>query len=278
MSLQNRYEFVLYFDVINGNPNGDPDAGNLPRIDPETGRGLVSDVCLKRKVRNFVELVKEGSDAHRIYVTEGAVLNNKHKEAYDALGIKAEKSAAPKTVTEWLCAHFYDVRTFGAVMSTEINGGTVRGPVQFCFAESADPIVPQEISITRMAVTNERDLAKERTMGRKAIVPYALYRAEGFISAPQAQRTGFSEEDLQLLWSALINMFDHDRSAARGRMAAQKLFAFRHDSALGNAPAHKLFSLITAERVNPSEPPRSFADYRVSAAPATVGVTMLELL
>jgi len=278
MNLQNRYEFVLYFDVINGNPNGDPDAGNLPRIDPETGRGLVSDVCLKRKVRNYVELVKEGSEHHHIYVTEGAVLNKKHQEAYDALGIKAEKSTAPKSITEWLCRHFYDVRTFGAVMSTEINGGTVRGPVQFCFAESVDPIVPQEISITRMAVTNERDLAKERTMGRKAIVPYALYRAEGFVSAPQAERTGFSEDDLQLLWNALINMFDHDRSAARGRMAAQKLFAFRHDSKLGNAPAHKLFSLVTAERVNPSEPPRSFEDYRVSAATAPNGITMLELL
>ena len=278
MSLQNRYEFVLYFDVINGNPNGDPDAGNLPRIDPETGRGLVSDVCLKRKVRNYVELVKEGSDAHHIYVTEGAVLNKKHQQAYDALDIKPEKGAPRKDVTAWLCAHFYDVRTFGAVMSTEINGGTVRGPVQFCFAESVDAIVPQEVSITRMAVTNEKDLLKERTMGRKAIVPYALYRAEGFVSAPQAKRTGFDEDDLQLFWDALTNMFDHDRSAARGRMAAQKLFAFRHDSALGNAPAHKLFDLVDAKRVNPAEPPRSFADYRVSAAPPPGGVTLLELV
>jgi len=278
MSLQNRYEFVLYFDVINGNPNGDPDAGNLPRIDPETGRGLVSDVCLKRKVRNYVELVKEGSDAHHIYVTEGAVLNKKHQEAYDVLGIKPEKGVSRKDVTEWLCEHFYDVRTFGAVMSTEINGGTVRGPVQLCFAESVDPIVPQDITITRMAVTNEKDLAKERTMGRKSIVPYALYRAEGFVSAPQAKRTGFDEDDLQLLWNALINMFDHDRSAARGRMAAQKLFVFRHDSELGNAPAHKLFSLVTAERIHPSEPPRFFTDYCILTAPAPAGVTILELL
>ena len=279
MSIQNRYEFILYFDVINGNPNGDPDAGNLPRIDPETGRGLVSDVCLKRKVRNYVELVKEDSNTHHIYVTEGAVLNEKHQEAYIALGLESEKGkSAPISVTEWLCKHFFDVRTFGAVMSTEINGGTVRGPVQFCFSESVDPIVPQEVSITRMAVTNKKDLAKERTMGRKSIVPYALYRAEGFVSAPQALRTGFMEDDLMLLWDALINMFDHDRSAARGRMSSQKLFVFRHDSMLGNAPAHKLFSLVTAERINTLVPPRSISDYRILAASMPAGVTLLELL
>ncbi len=279
MTLQNRYEFVLYFDVINGNPNGDPDAGNLPRIDPETGRGLVSDVCLKRKIRNYVELVKAGSNEHRIYVTEGAVLNQRHQEAYDALNLKPPaKGSGPSSVTDWLCSHFYDVRTFGAVMSTEINGGTVRGPVQLCFAESADTIVPQEVSITRMAVTNEKDLQKERTMGRKNIIPYALYRAEGFVSAPQAQRTGFSDEDLQLLWDALINMFDHDRSAARGRMSARRLIAFKHESSLGNAPAYKLFDLVTAHRVNSAEPPRAYSDYEISVAPAPAGITTLELL
>jgi CRISPR-associated protein Csd2 len=278
MSLTNRHEFVLYFDVINGNPNGDPDAGNLPRIDPETGRGLVSDVCLKRKVRNYVELAKQGSQAHRIYVTEGAVLNEKHQEAYDTLNMKAESKTPPASITDWLCAHYYDIRTFGAVMSTEINGGTVRGPVQICFSESVDPIVPQEISITRMAVTNKKDLTKERTMGRKSIVPYALYRAEGFVSAPQAQKTGFSQEDLDLFWNALINMFDHDRSAARGRMAARKLYVFRHNSELGNAPAYKLFDLITAERTLLTEPPRAFTDYRIEAGSAPEGVSLLTLL
>jgi CRISPR-associated protein Csd2 len=281
MSIQNRYEFILYFEVINGNPNGDPDAGNLPRIDPDTGRGLVSDVCLKRKIRNYVELVKSGSDSHRIYVTEGAVLNNKHQEAYDAVGKKPEgsKKPAPKEVTEWLCAHFYDVRTFGAVMSTEINGGTVRGPVQLCFSKSEDPIVPQEISITRMAVTNKKDLDKERTMGRKSIVPYGLYRLEGFISAPQSLKTGFSEDDLQLFWNALINMFDHDRSAARGRMASRKLYVFRHDSSLGNAPASALFDLVKAQRVNPDEPvTRRFEDYSITVQDPPAGVSLLELL
>lgn len=277
MELKNRYEFVLYFDVVNGNPNGDPDAGNLPRLDPETGRGLVSDVCLKRKVRNYVELIKEGEEGFHIYVTEGAVLNNKHKEAYDALEIKQEaKKPAPTTVTQWLCDHFFDIRTFGAVMSTEINGGTVRGPVQLCFAESVDPIVPQEVSITRMAVTNQKDLDKERTMGRKAIIPYALYRVEGFVSVPQAHKTGFTEQDLELFWQALINMFDHDRSAARGRMAAQKLIVFRHDSALGNAPAHKLFDLVKA--VKRVEVTRGFQDYHIETAPTPSGVTVLELI
>jgi CRISPR-associated protein Csd2 len=268
--IQNRYEFVYFFDVENGNPNGDPDAGNLPRIDFETNHGLVTDVCLKRKVRNFVELAGEG-DGHAIYVREKAVLNHQHQKAYDAKGLKPEKNKLPKdadkarAVTDWMCDTFFDVRTFGAVMATEVNAGQVRGPVQFSFARSVDPILPQEVSITRMAVANERDAEKERTMGRKAIVPYALYRAEGFISAPLAEKTGFSEADLELFWQALARMFDHDRSAARGKMAARDLVVFRHDSKLGKAPAHKLFDSVTTRRANGAEgPARSFADYRIA--------------
>ncbi len=223
-AIENRYEFIYLFDVENGNPNGDPDAGNMPRIDPETGKGLVTDVCLKRKIRNFVELAQNGAAGFNIYVQEKAVLNDRNELAYKEYGLKPEKKKLPKKtedalkVTAWMCGNFFDIRTFGAVMTTEVNCGQVRGPVQLAFAKSIEPIVSQEISITRMAVTNVKDLEKERTMGRKHIVPYALYRAEGFISAPLAEKTGFSDEDLELLWKALINMFEHDHSAARGKM------------------------------------------------------------
>jgi CRISPR-associated protein Csd2 len=284
--IQNRYEFVFYFDVENGNPNGDPDGGNMPRIDFETNHGLVTDVCLKRKVRNFVEIAGEGA-GHDIYVREKAVLNQQHQKAYEANGLKSEKNKLPKdadkakAVTDWMCQTFFDVRTFGAVMTTEVNAGQVRGPVQFGFARSVDPIMPQEVSVTRMAVTNEKDLEKERTMGRKSIVPYALYRAEGFISAPLAQKTGFSEADLDLFWTALAQMFDHDRSAARGKMAARDLIVFKHGSKLGNAPAHKLLDTVTAERAKGDDtPPRKFSDYtiRVDTAMVPEGVEVIRPL
>ncbi len=269
--LSQRYDFVLFFDVENGNPNGDPDAGNMPRIDPETGHGLVTDVCLKRKIRNYVELAKEGATGFRIYVQEKAILNQRHEEAYTALKLKSEKNKLPKNeeearaVTRWMCKNFYDVRTFGAVMSTEVNCGQVRGPVQLTFASSVEPVVPAEVSITRMAVTNSKDLEKERTMGRKFIVPYGLYRVEGFISASLAEKTGFSTEDLDLLWEALINMFEHDHSAARGKMSSRKLFVFEHERPLGCAPAQKLFNLVTCKRVTEG-PARNFADYAISLA------------
>lgn len=262
-----RYEFVLLFDVENGNPNGDPDAGNMPRLDPETSHGLVTDVCLKRKVRNYVDITKEGQKGFDIYVREGAILNNENKKAYDATGIALDKKKIPKEefqrLTMFMCNNFFDIRAFGAVMTTEVNCGQVRGPVQFNFAKSIDPIVPQEITITRMAVTNEKDAEKERTMGRKHIVPYALYRAEGYVSAPLAKITGFSSSDLELLWEALLNMFEHDRSAARGKMATRKLVVFEHSTPLGNAPAHELFDLVCISRKNDEEPPRAFSDYEI---------------
>lgn len=269
-AINNRYEFVYLFDVENGNPNGDPDAGNLPRIDPETSRGLVTDVCLKRKIRNYVEISREDQAPHLIYVKEKAVLNRAHALAYTALGIKSESKKLPKEeakaheLTAWMCNNFYDIRSFGAVMSTEVNCGQVRGPVQINFASSVDPVMPSEISITRMAVTKEQDLEKERTMGRKAIVPYGLYRAEGYVSAHYAEKTGFSDADLDLLWESLINMFDHDHSAARGKMNARKLYVFKHATKLGNAPAHKLFELIDVKKKDIPLPPRSFTDYEVS--------------
>ncbi|MBF8224141.1 type I-C CRISPR-associated protein Cas7/Csd2 [Halomonas sp. 328] len=283
-AIANRYEFVLLFDVTNGNPNGDPDAGNLPRLDPETNQGLVTDVCLKRKIRNYVALEKEEDAGCAIYMQEKSVLNNQHKKAYDALDIKPEAKKLPKDqakareLTAWMCQNFFDVRTFGAVMTTEVNSGQVRGPVQMAFASSIDPVVPMEVSITRMAVTNEKDLEKERTMGRKHIIPYGLYRAHGYISAKLAERTGFSEDDLELLWRALINMFEHDRSAARGEMSARKLIVFKHDHPMGNAPAHRLFDSVKVVRVEGEEntPARHYSDYRVSidaeALPAGVSV------
>jgi CRISPR-associated protein Csd2 len=284
-AIANRYEFALLFDVQNGNPNGDPDAGNMPRFDPETGHGLVTDVCLKRKIRNFVALAKEGAEGFNIYIQEKAVLNQTHEVAYKKCELKPQTKKLPKKIedarkiTGWMCANFYDIRGFGAVMATEINCGQVRGPVQLAFARSVDPVMSQEVSITRMAVTNEKDLEKERTMGRKHIVPYGLYVAHGFISAPLAEKTGFSDDDLELLWNALINMFEHDRSAARGMMSSQKLFVFKHKDKLGNAPAHKLFDLIDIQRNDRTEgPARSFKDYTVTVGEAPEGVEMIEML
>jgi len=292
-----RYEFVYLFDITNGNPNGDPDAGNLPRLDPETNRGLVTDVCLKRKIRNFVTLDKDSAPGYAIYMQEKAVLNQQHQKAWEALGIppdaKEQYKKLPKDeakareLTAWMCGNFFDVRTFGAVMTTGVNAGQVRGPVQMAFATSIDPVVPLEISITRMAVTTEKEAEAQsgdnRTMGRKHIIPYGLYRAHGFISAKLAERTGFSEEDLALLWQALINMFEHDRSAARGEMAARKLIVFEHDSAMGNAPAHVLFDTVkvrSAEGDATDAAPRRFSDYRVEIDAAAVpsGVTVHEML
>ncbi|MDZ4350256.1 MAG: type I-C CRISPR-associated protein Cas7/Csd2 [Xanthomonadaceae bacterium] len=288
MSLANRYDFVLLFDVIDGNPNGDPDAGNLPRLDAETGHGLVTDVCLKRKVRNFVGLVKEEKPPFEIYVKEKAVLNRQHERAYVAIGAEdllkgddKKRKGGDKSgeARDWMCKNFYDVRTFGAVMSTGVNCGQVRGPVQLTFARSVDPIVSLEHSITRMAVATEAEAEKQdgdnRTMGRKHTVPYGLYVAHGFVSAFLADQTGFSDDDLDLFWTALAQMFEHDRSAARGQMSTRGLYVFKHDSKLGNAHAHSLFERITAEKN--AAVPRSFADYtvRVNDAELPSGVTLL---
>ena len=269
--IQNRYEFVLLYDVENGNPNGDPDAGNMPRIDPETGFGIVTDVCLKRKIRNYIELIKGDAAGYRIYVKEGIPLNQNHVEAYIAVGLKTGDKAKANKVNEarqWMCANFYDVRTFGAVMTTGDNCGQVRGPIQVNFSRSLDPIIQQEVTITRQTVTRIEDIDKERTMGRKHIVPYGLYRAEGYVSAKLAndptKGTGFSEEDLALFWEALVNMFEHDHSAARGKMATRKLYIFKHQSELGNAPSHQLFDLVKVSKKPEANPPRSFADYEVS--------------
>lgn len=276
--IKNRYEFVILFDVENGNPNGDPDAGNMPRIDPESGYGLVTDVCLKRKIRNYVELAKEDSAGYRIYVKDGVPLNRSDKEACAYVGVEPEKLKEAKKKEEnlneklrdFMCQNFYDIRTFGAVMTTFVKGalncGQVRGPVQLGFSRSIDPVLPQEVTITRTAITTEADAEKKGTeMGRKYIVPYALYRCEGYISANLARKTtGFSEEDLSLLWEAILNMFEHDRSAARGKMAVRELIVFRHDSELGNAPAHKLFDLIRVEKKAGVAAPRGYADYTVT--------------
>lgn len=284
--ISNRYDFVLFFDVKNGNPNGDPDAGNLPRIDPETSHGIVSDVCIKRKVRNYVDLVKGeaidapdhgGDHGFKIYVQEKAVLNDRNRMAYIHNGIKPESKKLPKKaeeqlkVTRFMTDNFYDIRTFGAVMTTDVNCGQVRGPVQLCFAESVDPVLPLDMSITRMAVTNEKDIDKERTMGRKQYIPYGLYRLEGFVSASLAEKTGFDQKDLDLLLEALMNMFEDDRSAARGMMASRKLIVFKHESKLGNAPAYRLFDTVTAKRVGEAdEEPRSFSDYEIVVDTAAV--------
>lgn len=315
--IANRYDFVFFFDVTNGNPNGDPDAGNLPRVDPETNQGLVTDVCLKRKIRNYVELAKDNDTGHRIYVTEGAILNEKHREAYlrerpDDKDEKTAKKLSPKSdeealrLRQFMCDNFFDIRAFGGVLSTGINCGQVRGPVQFTFGRSVEAVMPLEVSITRMAATNEAEKKKNensgdhersdnRTMGRKHIVPYGLYRAHGFISAPLAQGnkgTGFSEGDLALLWEALGNMFDHDRSAARGEMSKRRLIVFKHENRMGNAPAHRLFNRVTVHRVNNSEtlpvgdqrthnypPARAFSDYavEVDSADLPAGVEILDL-
>jgi CRISPR-associated protein Csd2 len=285
-AINHRYEFVYLFDVTNGNPNGDPDAGNLPRLDPETNRGLVTDVAIKRKIRNYVALEKEGESGHAIYMQERSVLNNQQKQAYAALEIEHEAKKLPKDetkareLTAWMCRNFFDVRAFGAVMTTEVNTGQVRGPVQLAFATSIDPVLPMEVSITRVAVTNEKDLEKERTMGRKHVLPYGLYRMHGFVSAKLAERTGFSGDDLQLLWRALTNLFEHDRSAARGEMAARKLIVFEHEHPMGNAPAHLLFDKVKVARVDDqaSTPARGFADYKVQIErDLPVGVTVTEM-
>jgi len=284
--IKNRYEFVLLYDVENGNPNGDPDAGNMPRIDPETGYGIVTDVCLKRKIRNYAELVKGDATYYRIYVKEGTPLNQNHVEAYAAIGLKTKDKASPAQVNEarqWMCANFFDVRTFGAVMSTGDNCGQVRGPIQINFSRSIDPIVQQEVTITRQTVTKIEDAEKERTMGRKHIVPYGLYRAEGYISAKLAndetKGTGFSEDDLILFWDALVNMFEHDHSAARGKMAVRKLFIFKHESDLGNAPSHKLFEMIKVEKKKSVVIPRKFDDYDWKVeGKAPEGVELIEKL
>ena len=268
-AIKNRYEFVLLFDVKNGNPNGDPDAGNLPRIDPETSHGIVTDVCLKRKVRNYVELLKSDQAPYGIYIKEKAILAKRREPAYLAVGDVKDKGEKISKARAWMCQNFYDVRTFGAVMSTtENNCGQVRGPIQISFGQSIDPVVSLEATITRMAVETEKEAKAQdgdnRTMGRKAYVPYGLYMTHGFISAPLAEQTGFSEEDLSLFWEALINMFDHDHSAARGEMAIRKLIVFKHESEIGNAPAHKLFNLVTVKRrTDPEKPAREFSDYEV---------------
>jgi CRISPR-associated protein Csd2 len=274
--ITSRYDFVYMFDVQDGNPNGDPDAGSLPRMDSETGCGLVTDVCLKRKVRNYVTLAKGDKPPFEIYVKEKAILNRQHERAYAGIGVKFEpkenerpwKSGETVDVARaWMCRNFYDVRTFGAVMSTGVNCGQVRGPVQLTFARSIDPILLTEHSITKMAVVSEAEAEKQdggnRSMGRKSTIPYGLYLSHGFISAHLADQSGFNTEDLSLLWESLSNMFEHDRAAARGMMAARKLFIFKHDSALGNAPSNKLFDLITVMCKDKSKPARSFADYEV---------------
>lgn len=292
--IQNRFDFVLFFDVKNGNPNGDPDAGNMPRIDPETGHGIVSDVCLKRKVRNYVDLVKgqdvdgpdvaEGELGYKIYVQEGAVLNERNKKAYVHYDMKPSEKKLPKgeqdrlKVTKFMCDNFFDIRSFGAVMTTGVNCGQVRGPIQMCFAESVDPVMPMEMSITRMAVTKEEDAEKERTMGRKQYIPYGLYRVEGFVSASLAEKTGFSQEDLDLFFSALMNMFENDRSAARGLMSSRKLLVFKHESKLGNAPAHRLFETVKVNRLIPeAQEARSFSDYAIEVGDIPEGVELIEL-
>lgn len=273
-----RYDFVLLFDVINGNPNGDPDAGNAPRVDPETGHGLVSDVCLKRKIRNFISLAKRDpatqfpEDGYDIYVKERAILNQQHERAYKAQGLDLDDKKATERNADlaraWMCQTFFDVRMFGAVMTTGVNAGQVRGPVQLTFARSADPIVSLEQAITRMAVTTEREAEAQsggnRTMGRKEIVPYGLYRAHGFVSPHLAAQTGFSEQDLELLWLALEQMFEFDRSAARGEMATRRLVVFEHEGLLGNAPAHRLFERVVVTRRDGATPPRAYADYDVA--------------
>ncbi len=300
--IKNRYDFILLFDVQNGNPNGDPDAGNLPRTDPETGLGLVTDVCLKRKIRNYVETIKEDAPGYRIYIKENVPLNVSDLDAGNQNGtrnelakIQASKSdeirkivaglrendpQIDKAYRDAMCSQFYDIRTFGAVMTTfvkaALNCGQVRGPVQIGFARSIDPVTPQEVTITRVAITTEADAARKETeMGRKNIIPYGLYRVEGFVSANLARKTtGFSEEDLALLWDALINMFEHDRSAARGMMASRQLIIFQHDSELGNAPAHVLFDQVHVE-CKTKEPPRKFSDYTVTLPQSLPnGVTM----
>ena len=275
--IKNRYEFVVLFDVENGNPNGDPDAGNMPRVDPETGYGLVTDVCLKRKIRNYVEMAKEGEKGYRIYIKDGVPLNTSDEKACAYVGVTSDKLKEAKKkdehldekIRDFMCSNFFDIRTFGAVMTTFVKGalncGQVRGPVQLGFARSIDPIAPQEVTLTRVAITTEKDALNKKTeIGRKFIVPYALYQVEGYISANLARKvTHFSEDDLNLLWQAIINMFENDHSAARGNMAVRELIVFKHASELGNAPSYKLFERVHVARKDPHTPPRSYSDYEV---------------
>ena len=283
-AIKNRYEFVILFDVENGNPNGDPDAGNMPRIDPESGLGLVTDVCLKRKIRNYVETVKEGEAGYQIYIREDVPLNRSDRKACENLGItetddkkvteglkklKKNDPDADLKIRDYMCQNFFDIRTFGAVMTTfvkaSLNCGQVRGPVQIGFARSVDPIVSQEVTITRVAITTEKDAEDKKTeMGRKSIVTYGLYRAEGYVSANLARKvTGFTEEDLDLLWEAIINMFEHDHSAARGKMAVRELIVFKHSKELGDCPAYKLFDAVDVFRKADIVYPRNYRDYEV---------------
>lgn len=272
-ALKNKIDFALFIDVQDGNPNGDPDAGNLPRVDAETGEGLISDVCLKRKIRNYVQIAKAGTPGYDIFIKEKAVLNNLIDEAYADEAVKSKEAKGKKAgdqvnaARDFMCRKYYDIRTFGAVMTTGKNAGQVRGPIQLTFARSADPIVSMEHSITRVAVTTDKEAEKQggdnRTMGRKATVPYGLYVCHGFISPSLAKQTGFSVEDLQLFWDALKNMFDCDRSASRGLMSTQKLIVFTHESELGNAPVNKLFELVQI-RKKAEGAPRSFSDYEIS--------------
>ena len=287
-AIKNRYEFIVLFDVENGNPNGDPDAGNMPRIDPETGCGIVTDVCLKRKIRNYVETAREGKEGYEIYIKAGVPLNDKDQRAYkdadvDEKSIKEAKKDGnlDERLRDFMCRNFFDIRTFGAVMTTFVKAalgcGQVRGPVQLGFARSIDPISPQEVTITRVAITTAADAERKSTeMGQKFIVPYGLYRVEGFVSANLARKvTGFSQDDLELLWEAILNMFEHDRSAARGKMAVRELIVFKHSTELGNAPAHKLFETVSVVRKEGVEPARRFADYDVAVNEAALpdGVT-----
>jgi CRISPR-associated protein Csd2 len=283
-----RYDFVFLFDVQDGNPNGDPDAGNLPRVDPETGHGLVTDVCLKRKIRNYVQLSKKNEPPFEIYVKEKAILNKQHERGHAAVGSdiskRDSKSKNDNEARDWMCGNFFDVRTFGAVMSTgNWRCGQVRGPVQLTFARSIDPVIPLEYSITRMAVTTEKEALDQggdnRTMGRKFTVPYGLYKCYGFVSANLANQTQFSEEDLKLLWEALLNMFDHDRSASHGLMQARGLFVFKHDSEFGRAPAHRLFDLIKICQKVPDKVTRSFEDYEVVVDKPNIpeGIELIQL-
>lgn len=294
-----RHDFVLLFDVADGNPNGDPDAGNLPRVDPETMQGLVTDVAIKRKVRDYVDILKGREERYKIYVQgEGIALNAQHRRAYQALDLKSTGSKQKREDVDkaraWMCANFFDIRTFGAVMTTGVNCGQVRGPIQLTFARSIDPIVPLDVSITRIAVTREEDAGtvavdegqeegasgKTTEMGRKAIVPYALYRAHGFFSPHLARQTGFQSEDLALVWDALVNMWDLDHSAARGLMACRGLYIFSHERPTGNAPAHKLFDCVQIARNAGVDAPRAFCDYTITVQPDTLpaGVTLTRLV
>jgi len=284
--IKNRYEFVILFDVENGNPNGDPDAGNMPRIDAETGYGIITDVCIKRKIRNYVEVVKNDSVGYKIYVKEGVPLDFNRKWAYTETGIEVPKDADEpkdkkefKEINKFMCDNFFDIRTFGAVMTLKYNCGQVRGPVQINFARSIDPIIPQELTITSVTIANEGESSSK--MGRKHIVPYALYKTEGYVSANIAKKTtGFSNEDLELLWDAILNMFEYDHSAARGKMSVRKLYVFKHSSELGNTPSHKLFELVSVVKKDPEKPPRQYSDYQVEMDRSKLpsGVEVIEKL